>query len=447
MKRHHILCLLFLAFISCARQAKQDVISNTSQPNIIIILADDLGYETIGADGGSTYNTPHLDRLANEGARFVHCYAQPLCTPSRVKLMTGIYNVRNYVEFGLLHESQTTVGHIFSHAGYETCVVGKWQLGKDPMSPRNAGFNEHCLWQVTEGRVDENKRDTRFSGPVLDTNGTLKTYPDSDYGPDVVSQYGMDFMRKSVASETPFLLYYPMILTHCPFSPTPDSETWATDKEAIQSYKGKPEYFSDMMTYTDKIIGKLVATVNELNIEKNTLIVFVGDNGTDTPIVSTMNGVEIAGAKSKSTDGGTRVPLIVNWPSQISKNQVRHELADLSDILPTVCEAASVDIPDSLTLDGKSFLPLLRGQEGYEARDYVYNWYSRSGKEGTEKVFARNQRYKLYKNGDFFDIEADRLEEHPIATQELNDELFNTYDLLKNVIDLNAEKRLELIHN
>ena len=209
-------------------------------PNIIVVMADDLGYETIGANGGSSYSTPQIDAMAKRGIRFEQGYAQPLCTPSRIQIMTGIYNVRNYVEFGLLEPTQTTFGHLFQRAGYQTCIVGKWQLGKDPQSPRKAGFDEHCLWQVRRGRSDSTGRDTRFSRPVLETNGVLKTYSRDTYGPRITADYALDFMERMHQEGKPFFLYYPMILTHCPFSPTPDSPEWARDDTTVMKYKGKP---------------------------------------------------------------------------------------------------------------------------------------------------------------------------------------------------------------
>ena len=119
-----------------------------ARPNIVLIMADDFGYECVSANGGTSYKTPVLDRMAREGVRFEHCYSQPICTPSRVKLMTGKYNVRNYAEFGLLETSQVTFANLLRDAVYETCIVGKWQLGKEASLPSHFGFDEHCLWQL-----------------------------------------------------------------------------------------------------------------------------------------------------------------------------------------------------------------------------------------------------------------------------------------------------------
>jgi arylsulfatase A len=120
-----------------------------ARPNLILIMADDLGYETIGANGGTSYRTPALDQLAVTGARFTHCYAQPLCTPTRVQLMTGRSNVRNYINFGNMDPEAVTFGNVLKQAGYATCVVGKWQLGRALDLPGKFGFDEHCLWQHT----------------------------------------------------------------------------------------------------------------------------------------------------------------------------------------------------------------------------------------------------------------------------------------------------------
>lgn len=358
--------------------------------------------------------------------------------------MTGIYNVRNYVRFGLLDTTQTTFGHLFQKAEYATCVIGKWQLGKDPMSPIKAGFEEHCLWQVTTGRTDSTGRDTRFSEPVLETNGTIKTFGKTDFGPDIVSNYGLDFIERAVKKEKPFLLYYPMILTHCPFSPTPDSPEWLTDSAAVKKYKGKAEYFEDMMAHTDKIIGRINQKLVDLGIEDNTLIIFTGDNGTDKPVVSNLNGIEIAGAKGKSTDAGTRVPLIVKWPKTIKPNSVSNDLIDFSDMLPTICKAANISIPQSPKIDGQSFLPQLQGKKG-QPRQWIYNWYSRSGEAEKASVFARNQQYKLYTNGQFFEVPKDYLEENPLAINQLQGKAKSDYQLLKGVLEKYQSQRLSAI--
>ncbi len=407
--------------------------TKTIRPNIILIMADDLGYETIGANGGTSYRTPHIDEIATKGIRFEHCYAQPLCTPSRIQIMTGIYNVRNYVRFGYLDTSQTTFGHLFQKAGYTTCIVGKWQLGKDPSSPQKAGFAEHCLWQVTQGRIDSTRRDTRFSKPVLETNGKLKTYAPNDYGPDVVSEYGLDFIDRSARAQKPFFLYYPMILTHCPFSPTPDSPEWMSDDTTVMTYKGQARYFGDMMAYTDKIIGRIYKKLENLGLLENTLFIFTGDNGTDEPIVSQLGGRQVAGAKGETIDGGTRVPLIAHWSNMIPEGLVNEDLVDFTDFLPTLCEAAGIDHPQGVQLDGRSFLPQLMGKEG-NPRDWIYCWYSRNGEDEKAQIFARDQNYKRYRTGEFYKVPEDYLEKKPLDINNLSKTELKVYKQLGKII-------------
>ena len=429
--------LIIVLGLGCEPKPQED-----HRPNIIVIMADDLGYETVNANGGTSYQTPQLDQLAARGIRFEHCYAQPLCTPSRIQIMTGIYNVRNYVRFGLLEERQTTFGHIFQAAGYQTCIVGKWQLGKDPMSPRQAGFDEHCLWQVRGGRIDSTGRDTRFSQPVLETNGEIKTYEVDDFGPRVVADYGMDFMERASQTDAPFLLYYPMILTHCPFSPTPDSPEWMVDDTTVMEYKGQAPYFEDMMAYTDRIIGEINQKLVDLGIQEETLLIFTGDNGTDVPVVSLLEGREVAGAKSKSIDAGTRVPLLVQWPGHIPSGQVSQDMVDFTDVLPTICEAAQITVPDSLDIDGRSFLPQSKGTTG-QPREWIYSWYSRGGKVSDARVFARNQRFKLYDTGEFYEVPQDYLEQNPLSYADLDASTQAIHDQLKAVVETYSKRRGE----
>ena len=416
-----ITCILFLtAYSSWAKG---------NPPNIVMIMADDLGYECIGANGGTSYKTPVLDQMAAEGVRFEHCYAQAICTPSRVKLMTGMYNVRNYAVFGMLEKSQRTFGHLLRDAGYATCIVGKWQLGKDPELPKHFGFDEHCLWQLF-------RRPSRYASPGVEVNGKEQDYAPG-YGPDVCTEYALDFIDRS--KDKPFLLYYPMILTHCPFEPTPDSEDWDPASKGSPTYKGEPKYFGEMVTYMDKIVGRILNKLEEAGVRDNTLVLFTGDNGTDEPIVSMMNGREVAGAKGKTTDGGTRVPLIAQWRGKSATGLVTQDLVDFSDFLPTMCDAAGIPVPTSMELDGRSFLPQLMGESG-NPREWIYVWYSRNGgPKGRE--FTRNQRYKLYRSGEFYDIRTDVLEKRPLEIASLGDDVNAIHVKLQAALDQYTDAR------
>ncbi len=402
------------------------------RPNIVLIMADDLGYECLGADGGTSYKTPVLDRLAAEGMRLDHCYAQPLCTPSRVQLMTGIYNVRNYVRFGVLDRKQTTFAQLLKRAGYATCVVGKWQLGKQPDSPRHFGFDQSCLWQHTRGRTRKGGLDSRYPNPSLEVNGRPVDYHGGEYGPEVVSDFACDFMERN--KDKPFLVYYPMILTHCPLVPTPDSADWDARSQGSKHYKGDPKCFADMVAYMDKMVGKLIAKLERLGLRENTLILFTGDNGTDKPVVSVMSGRRVAGGKGHMTDAGTHVPLIANWPGTISKGRVCGDLVDFSDFLPTLCECAGVPAPPELNVDGRSFLPQLEGKKG-NPRQWIYCWYSKTGRIKQAREFARNQRYKLYASGEFYDVANDVLENKSLSSEPLDAEASRARAMLQQAID------------
>jgi arylsulfatase A len=402
---------------------------DTKRPNIVLIMADDLGFETIGANGGTSYKTPVLDKLASEGVRFEHCYSQPICTPSRVKLMSGIYNVRNYAEFGFLETSQTTFAHLVRDAGYTTCIVGKWQLGMDATLPAHFGFDEHCLWQLL-------RRPSRYPTPGMEVNGEKQGFP-LGYGPDVSTDYALDFIDRN--RDKPFLLYYPMILTHCPFEPTPDSKDWDPQSKGSKTYKGDAKYFGDMVTYMDKQVGRILDQLDRVGVRENTLVLFTGDNGTDSPVVSMFRGRQVAGEKGKTTDGGTRVPLIAHWKGKTVKGQVCNDIVDFSDFLPTICEAAGANIRSSLGIDGRSFLPQLLGKTG-NPREWIYVWYARNGgPKGRE--FTRNQRYKFYRGGEFYDIKQDVLEKNPLERNELSTDVQVVYDKLLRALNQYANAR------
>lgn len=402
---------------------------SAAKPNIVLIMADDFGYECAGANGGTSYRTPVLDQMARDSMRFEHCYSQPICTPSRVKLMTGIVNIRNYVKFGLLDSKETTFAQLLKRAGYATCVVGKWQLLGGYEGPGHFGFDEYALWQL-------NRRPSRYPNGGLEINGEQVDYRNGEYMPDVVSDYACDFIDRN--QNQPFLLYYPMILTHCPFEPTPDSDDWDPDSPGSETYKGDAKYFGDMVTYMDKIIGKILKKLEDTGLSEDTLVMFLGDNGTDTPVVSMLNGRRVAGAKGKMHDGGNRVPFIARWPGTVPSGKVSSEIVDFSDFLPTLCEMASVETPPNI--DGHSLLPTLKGGEETH-RDWIYLWYSRNGKNDVARQFTRNQRYKLYGKGEFFDVQQDVLENRPIAVETLTPEQAEIRVMLQAALDRYENQR------
>lgn len=428
--------LTVTALIGIALATSHDAPAAGARPNIVLIMADDLGYECIAANGGESYQTPVLDGLAAEGVRFEHCYAQPLCTPSRVKLMTGMSNVRNYVEFGTLETSQVTFANLLRDAGYATAIVGKWQLGRDASLPKHFGFEEYCLWQLL-------RRPSRYAHPGLEVNGQMIDYGHGKYGPDVVVDYACEFIERH--KNKPFLLYYPMMLTHSPFDPTPDSADWDPQLPGGRNERGDVKYFGDMVRYMDKMVGRIDDQLAKSGVRENTLLLFTGDNGTGRPITSVLNGRRVQGGKGSMTDAGTRVPLIVSWPGTTPRGAVCSDLVDMSDFLPTLCEAAGVEVPSSLTIDGRSFLPQLKGERG-QPREWIHIWYSRNG-GSTGQEFTRTQRYKLYRTGEFYDIQEDVLEERPLQAASLSAEVKAVRDKLQTALDRYTNARPEKFAN
>lgn len=400
---------------------------NAKKPNVILIMADDLGYECLSCYGSKSYKTPVLDQLAATGVRFDHAYSQPLCTPSRVKIMTGRHNFRNYTYFGALPPKEKTFGHMMKKAGYATCIVGKWQLAArlngEGTHPAPAGFDEHCLWQIDD-------RGSRYRDPIITENGKNRQDTKNKYGPDIFTEYALDFIERK--KNAPFFLWFPMALTHAPFEPTPDTQEWK--KTAAKANK---KHFADMVAYMDKIIGRLIAKLNDTAQRDNTLIIFTGDNGTPRGVSTQMkDGSIIKGGKGETTDAGTHVALIANWKGKIKTGAVCSDLVDFSDILPTIAGAA--DTSPTWDIDGRSFMPQLYGKKG-APRDWIYIWYRRDPGKPLYR-FARDKRWKLYDEGKYpragklFDVSGDVLEKNPIDPAD-NKQAKTAHKKLQAVID------------
>ncbi|MEN8250354.1 MAG: sulfatase-like hydrolase/transferase [Bacteroidota bacterium] len=430
--------LLSVFLISCNPN------ETTPLPNVILIMADDMGYECVGSYGSESYETPNLDQLASEGIQFSTCIAQPLCTPSRVKIMTGKYNYRNYEYFGHLDLGQYTFGNLFKDAGYSTCIAGKWQLNglsykdiltdwNDATRPNQFGFDEYSLWQLTQ----ERSKGERFANPLIEQNGELLERNTDDYGPDIFANFILDFIERK--KDGPFFVYYPMVLVHDPFVPTPDSDNWQDQNER---YRNDTTYFKDMVTYTDKIVGKIADQLKALNIEENTLLIFTADNGTHPTIYSRTNGKIIQGGKGNTTDAGTLVPLIAKWPTMIKESSVFDGIIEFSDFFPTLADIVGKEV----TTDGHSFYPLLLDQE-YTPRETAFVHYDPKWGANVSQYrnqFARTVEYKLYQDGKFYHLPSDPLEQNPLGLDSLSNEVLRIKKNLENELKRHPEWEISM---
>ena len=343
------------------------------KPNIIFIMVDDMGRDWVSCYGAA-HQTPNVDRLARQGVRYETAWCTPICTPTRVTLLTGQYPFRHgWVQHydvprwggaGLRPDRFTTFARVLRDAGYATAIGGKWQinhLGKQPDILKQHGFDEHCVWPGVEaGRPETTER---FWDGFLVTNGKRANVP---YGPDAINRFLVDFMKRH--KDRPFLLYYPMLLTHGPHTTTPMNREKAPE--------GKPALYAGNVTYMDHLVGKLVSAVDELGLKERTLIVFTGDNGSASP--GSLQGESYPKGKGREADWGVHVPFIVRAPFLNKGGIVSRDLIDFTDLYPTFLELAGVSPPAKLKLDGRSFAPSLRGSEDpYKKRSWIYSQIGR----------------------------------------------------------------------
>ncbi len=392
------------------------------QPNIILIMADDLGYETLGVNGSTAYSTPNLDALANEGMRFTSAYSTPLCTPTRVQIMTGKYNFRNYVGFGILDPGERTFGHFLQDAGYATMVAGKWQLYGNPHQrelaqqsgtlPQDAGFDEYYLWQI------QTRPGSRFKDPGLNLMSDSVETLIGAYGPDVFADSLIGFARRH--RDTPFFAYFPMTMTHDPFQPTPGHPEYeAFDPATMQLNDAK--YFGDNVTYMDKVVGRIADAMDELGIRENTLILFIGDNGTDRDVTSPYGDGEIRGNKGYPTKYGTHVPMIANWPGTIEPAQVNDNLIDFTDFLPTLMDLAEAKLPADDVFDGLSFRDQLVA-DADTVRNWVFCHYAPIWGNFDDARYVHDREWKLYDDGRVFNVADDPMELQAVSRTDLSED-------------------------
>lgn len=345
-------------------------------PNIIFIMADDLGLECVSAYSGEMHDTPNIDRLAKQGMRFDYAFSAPACSPTRAQLLTGLYPFGNGIAHVIfdpakhqayLDPSQfQSFASVLKQQGYATAMAGKWQLSflQDQDTVRDFGFDEYLAWQIFDGK----DKTSRFFNPTLRHNGKTVTYTDGEYGPDLLRDFSIDFIRRN--KDQPFCLYYAALLPHFPFSPTPDSEDQA--QPIGEGQKGDPKFFPDMVTYLDKIVGQITDEVDRLGLGEDTVIIFTGDNGTDQILKTRYKGRVIPGGKGQMLDTAVRVPFVVRQTGRIKPGSTCSAMIDFTDVLPTFADIAGASVPEGL--HGKSFAKLLDNPT-LAHRDWIFYEY------------------------------------------------------------------------
>ena len=427
-----VVCCAMLLISTALPQSGQRV---SRRPNIILILADDLGYGDLVSYGQKFIKTPNLDRMAREGVRFTQFYAaSPVCAPSRASLMTGLHQGHATIRGNEnvkrqrvpLRIEDVTVAEVLKGAGYRTGVIGKWGLGEPDTSgtPNRKGF-DYWFDYLNQNHAHN------YYPDYLWRNEERVPVPKGTYSPDLLTREALDFIRRERAS--PFFLYLAYTLPHADNElkrrtgngmEVPDDAPYSKEPWSPQQRN-----YAAMVTRLDADVGKIFALLKELSLDDDTLVMFTSDNGPQgveeggyDAMLFDSSG-HLRGRKRDLYEGGIRVPMIARWPSKVRAGEVSGHVWTLYDFLPTAAQAAGARVPEYL--DGISMLPVLLGRPGPNHRDLYWEFH-----EGGFAQALRQGRWKIVRPGpgkpvELYDIETDIGEkrdlsrEHPALVKRL----------------------------
>jgi len=386
---------LFALLVSCFSFAG----SAQKKPNVIILLTDDQGYGDLGMHGNPYLKTPHIESLAKEGLEMTHFFSYPNCSATRAGLLTGRYPYRTGVTGvtqvdHLMNTSETTIAEIFAENGYRTGIFGKWHLGDNmPMRPTDQGFQEALVHKGGGiGQAAGPVGNTYFD-PILEHNNVSKKY--EGYCDDIFTEATLDFISKK--SSEPFLAYLATNLPHFPLQ-VPDKKADPFRKMGLHEDNALTY---GMVSNIDDNVGRVLNRLRELGIEKNTIVIFLSDNGprdrrSKNDVYPGRWVANLRGTKTSVYECGIRVPFFMKWPVEIQAGKQLKTMGTVIDILPTLMEACSIEKPDSVKFDGISLLELWKGNiNELDDREFITQMHYGPEVFKYMHFAVRTQKYKL----------------------------------------------------
>ena len=429
---------ILIVIISCVfmfQGKSAELVQSDSKPNIIVILVDDLGYGDLSIQGGKDIHTPNIDKLFEKGMHFRNFYANcTVCSPTRASLITGRYPdmvgvpgvIRTHEDdnWGYLKEDVTTLPELLKKAGYKTAIIGKWHLGlESPNLPNERGFDffHGFLGDMMDDywtHLRHGNNYMRLNDQVVDPKG---------HATDVFTEWAIDYLKNQKENDSPFFLYLAYNAPHFPIQPPED---WLDKvKKREKGISEKRAKNVALVEHLDNGIGKVLNSLVELNLDKNTLIIFSSDNGGHLP--SGASNGNLRGGKQDMYEGGIKVPTCFVWDGKIQPQSESYNLGLTMDILPTLCEITGVKIESKI--DGISLYKSLIGEEQDSNSRSVYFMRREGGSYAGMCYYAiRQGPYKLMQNTPFEPLELFNLVNDPAE---------------KSTLDESSEKFIELRYN
>lgn len=408
MAKNLLVIFIIILNLSCGKSSRNE--PTVKKPNIILFLADDQGWGDLSSSGNNNLSTPNIDALKTNGATFNNFYVQPVCSPTRAEILTGRYFTRTGVYETSsggerINMNETTIAEILKKADYHTAAFGKWHNGmQPPYHPNSKGFDEY--YGFASGHWGN------YFSPMLEHNGAL--VKGNGFLVDDLTDKGLEFIENNKAK--PFFLYLPYNTPHSPMQ-VPD-EFWnkmknkslnflsdANDDEDLQFTKAALA----MVENIDYNVGRITDKIKKLNLEDNTIIIYLSDNG---PNAYRWNG-NMKGKKGSVDEGGVRTPFYIQWTKHIPKGLELNEIAGGIDILPTLCGLLSIRYSTEFPVDGEDLSALLLGNK-FESKDrFLFNHWN-------GKTSVRSQKYRLDNENRLYDITVDRAQKNDISNENPN---------------------------